>query len=373
MKKNYILLFAFILSYSINAQTTTILSGLSQQEGEFELLGNDLYIVQKEFNKVVKIDISQSNPTAIDVITGLKDPVDIAIINGFAYISETYESDLTTTASIGKIRKYDLSTSNPSATDVLTNLNGPWHMEAVGNDLHFLELNITNLNTFNRNSRISKINVTNSSPTINTYISNLGTDIFEFIINNNDIYISKEGNTGSGKILKGNISSTNTPVDFLTGAFTGPRGMTVENNELYFSDLNFDLAKIDLSSSPASASNILTLANTTISDMDFDNSGNLYLMDRENGEILKVDNSTFSVTELSKDLYSIYPNPTKENININLLNNNRLIKLTISNVFGQTIVSTKLKTINISELSSGIYILNIETENGIATKRIIKQ
>lgn len=102
MKKHYILLFAFILSYSINAQTTTILNGLSQQEGEFELLGNDLYIVQKEFNKLVKIDISQSNPTATDVITGLNDPVDIAIINGFAYISETYESSITTTEVSGK-------------------------------------------------------------------------------------------------------------------------------------------------------------------------------------------------------------------------------------------------------------------------------
>lgn len=373
MKKKYILLFTFILSYSINAQTTTILNGLSQQEGEFELLGNDLYIVQKEFNKVVKIDISQSNPTATDVITGLKDPVDIAIINGYAYISETYESDITTTASIGKIRKYDLSTSNPSPINVLANLNAPWHIEAVGNDLHFLELNITNLTTFDRNSKISKIDVTNSNPTINTYISNLGTDIFEFIINSNDIYISKEGNTGDGKILKGNISSTNTPVDFLTGAFSGPTGMTVENNELYFSDLNFDLAKIDLSSSPVTASNILTIANRTISDMDFDSSGNLYLIDRENGEVLKVDNSTLSIQELNKNSYSIYPNPAKNIINIRLTENNQLKNLNITNLFGQKVYSTNEKNIDVSNLQTGIYILNVKTEKGIVTEKIIKQ
>ena len=191
MTKNHILFLVFILIYSINnAQTTTILTGLSQQDGEFELLGNDLYIVQKEFDKIIKIDISQSNPTATDVITGLNDPVDIAIINGFAYISETYEDNLTTTASIGKIRKFDLSASSPTPQDVLTNLNAPWHMEAVGNELHFLELNITNLTTFDRNSRISKIDVTNSNPTINTYIPNLGADIFEFIININDIQLT---------------------------------------------------------------------------------------------------------------------------------------------------------------------------------------
>lgn len=373
MKKHYILLFAFILSYSITAQTTTILNGLSKQEGEFELLGNDLYIVQKEFDKVVKIDISQSNPVATDVITGLNDPVDIAIINGFAYISETYESSITTTASIGKIRKFDLSISNPTPVDVLTNLNGPWHIESVGNELHFLELNITNLSTFAKDSRISKIDVTNSSSTINTYISGLGNDSFEFIINSNDIYISKEGNTGSGKILKGNIGSTNAPVDFLTGAFTGPTGMTVKNNELYFSDINYDLAKIDLTESPVTASNILTIANTTISDMDFDSSGNLYLMDRGNGAILKVDNSTLSTTALNKDLYSIYPNPVKDIMTINLSNNNILKNVAISNIFGQTILSSNLKNINMSKLSTGIYILKIETEKGIATEKIIRQ
>lgn len=246
-------------------------------------------------------------------------------------------------------------------------------MESVGNELHFLELNITNLSTFEKNSRISKIDVTNSNPTINTYISGLGNDSFEFIINSNDIYISKEGNTGSGKILKGNISSTNTPVDFLTGAFTSPTGMTIENNELYFSDVNYDLAKIDLAANPVTASNILTIANTNISDMDFDSSGNLYLMDRENGEILKVDNSTLSTTELSKDLYSIYPNPVKDIMNINLTNNNTLKNVTISNIFGQRILSSNLKNINMSELSAGIYILKIETEKGIVSEKIIKQ
>lgn len=374
MKKNYILLFAFILSYSINAQTTTILSGLSQQDGKFELVNHDLYIVQEEFDKIIKIDISQSNPTATDVITGLNNPKSIVITGNTAYIAETYEDEATTTASIGRIRKFDLSTSNPTPVDVLTNLNAPEHLEIIGNDLHFLELNITSLTTFDRDPRISVIDITDSSPTINTYISGLGDEeIFEFTINNNDIYISQGGNTGQGKILKGNINNTNTPIDFLTTSLTTPNAMIVKNNELYFSDLNLDLAKIDLTASSISASNILTIANTNISDMDFDSSGNLYLMDRENGEVLKVDKSTLSIQELNKNSYSIYPNPAKNIINIRLTENNQLKNLNITNLFGQKVYSTNEKNIDVSNLQTGIYILNVKTEKGIVTEKIIKQ
>lgn len=381
MKKNYILLFALAFSISVTAQTTTILTGLSQSgsQGEsanFALNGNDLYIVQEELNKIVKIDISQSSPVAVDVVTNLNTPIDIEIINGFAYISETYQDDVTTTASIGKIRKFDLSLTNPTLTDVVTNLNVPFSLDAVGNDLYFGELNITNLSTFDRESRISKIDVSVASPTTNTFITNLENDEnFEIVVNGNDIYITVLGGTNEGKILKGVVNATNTPADFLTGNLSGPSGLTIKDNELYFSDVNYDLGKIDLAISPVAASEIFTIASTSsfIVDMVFDSSGNLYLLDMGNGEILKVDNSVLSINELSKDVYSIFPNPVNNVLNVNLANNNKMEKLTISNIFGQTVLISKSKNINISELSSGIYILNIETEKGIATKKIIKQ
>jgi len=373
MRKIYFLFIAIILSISVNSQTT-ILSGLSQQDGKFELFGNELYIVQEESDKIIKIDITDTNPTPTDVITGLNNPKSIVISGNTAYIAETYEDDATTTASIGRIRKFDITISNPTPIDVLTNLNAPVHLEIIGNDLHFLELNITSLSTFDRDPRISKIDITASSSTINTYISGLGDEeIFEFTIDNNDIFISQGGNTGQGKILKGIINNTNTPVDFLTNGLTTPTGMTIKNNELYFSDLNLDLAKIDLTSSTISASEVLEIPNTKISDVTFDNSGNLYLLDIDNGEILKVNNSTLSVRQLTKSSYSIYPNPVKDILNINLTYNNELKNVTITNLLGRTIYSSNTKKIDIENLSKGIYILNITTENGIATEKIIKQ
>jgi hypothetical protein len=71
---------------------------------------------------------------------------------------------------------------------------------------------------------------------------------------------------------------------------------------------------------------------------------------------------------------SLYPNPTKGVINLKG-NFTAINKIEIFSLSGQLILQIKknLKGINIENLPSGLYLLKIETEKGIVTKKVIKE
>jgi len=70
---------------------------------------------------------------------------------------------------------------------------------------------------------------------------------------------------------------------------------------------------------------------------------------------------------------SIYPNPANDNINI--VANANITSIDILNITGQTIFKFKPNTnvtlINIENLSSGIYFINIKTDNAAFKERLI--
>lgn len=77
---------------------------------------------------------------------------------------------------------------------------------------------------------------------------------------------------------------------------------------------------------------------------------------------------------------SLYPNPTNSNLNIAFeLESNDHITVDVMNIVGQIVSSQDygtvsagytLKTINVSDLSSGIYLVNITTNAGVITRKI---
>jgi hypothetical protein len=81
--------------------------------------------------------------------------------------------------------------------------------------------------------------------------------------------------------------------------------------------------------------------------------------------------------EISK--FSIHPNPAKSELFITAQNTTENLKIKIFNIEGkllsaQSITLQDQKAIDVSQLLSGIYFLNIEDENGNTTiKKFIKQ
>ena len=100
--------------------------------------------------------------------------------------------------------------------------------------------------------------------------------------------------------------------------------------------------------------NTETLYNNTIIWEDFGSISTLKIKDFENN--IKV---------------QLFPNPTEKHFKIILNNNFKLEKIVIYNTLGQFIKSSKKLIIDTSNLKLGIYYIQIETNKGKATKKII--
>jgi hypothetical protein len=66
---------------------------------------------------------------------------------------------------------------------------------------------------------------------------------------------------------------------------------------------------------------------------------------------------------------SIYPNPANTVINVELGIKN--VEIKIVDVLGNEVISTKEKNIDVSSLSEGVYFVQIKTNEGILTKKVI--
>jgi len=71
--------------------------------------------------------------------------------------------------------------------------------------------------------------------------------------------------------------------------------------------------------------------------------------------------------------FSIYPNPSNGIINITLENNLHLEKVSVYNQLGQLVKTAATTVINTTELTQGTYYLEVVTNQGKATKKIIVQ
>ncbi len=82
--------------------------------------------------------------------------------------------------------------------------------------------------------------------------------------------------------------------------------------------------------------------------------------------------NNFASVGVDESLFSFYPNPTKDFINLNLVNRN-ISKIEISNVKGDVVYTTNTFTnrIDISNYSEGAYFISIYSDNKSDTKKFI--
>ena len=99
---------------------------------------------------------------------------------------------------------------------------------------------------------------------------------------------------------------------------------------------------------------------------------------------VRTNQSENTPTEIvSKELVSIYPNPAKEEVNVkfSIKNNESKIKISVYDALGKLMISNEsseyfpkgefFKTINTSKLTTGIYIVVVETNNYKESKKLI--
>jgi len=87
-----------------------------------------------------------------------------------------------------------------------------------------------------------------------------------------------------------------------------------------------------------------------------------------------VDLTVTGLDDLTPADFKVYPNPFNDRIYID--NNNKLTRVVISNIAGQTVIDEAYPNheIRTANLVSGVYVVNLFTERGIAkTERIVKR
>lgn len=78
-----------------------------------------------------------------------------------------------------------------------------------------------------------------------------------------------------------------------------------------------------------------------------------------------------STSDIKKNDLVVYPTVATDVVNIKTDAN--IQKVDLLDVTGKLISTTNKETVNVSTLSSGVYIINITTDKGVTTKKIVKQ
>lgn len=183
------------------------------------------------------------------------------------------------------------------------------------------------------------------------------------------------GNVGNTIHLVGaNTFAESTVVNFNPGVYAA--GMDIWNESdptttFRVYDASGDLLEVYTLTNTVSAENFFgILANEPISRVEIEeaNAGGDLIGNLEFGD------SVLNTTEFTQSQIAIYPNPVSSKLNIDIVSNVIIEKISLHNILGK---DTGLKlingSINTSQLSSGVYILTVETSKGILSKKVIKQ
>ena len=84
------------------------------------------------------------------------------------------------------------------------------------------------------------------------------------------------------------------------------------------------------------------------------------------------ENCALSVEDELLEQIAIYPNPVTDELNIDLKNLIQLKQVSVYSLSGQLVLQTSKANINLGRLIAGFYIVHIETNKGLISKKLIK-
>ena len=88
---------------------------------------------------------------------------------------------------------------------------------------------------------------------------------------------------------------------------------------------------------------------------------------------IQISNVPLAVGEIDNEGLAIFPNPVNDVLNINY--NKTINQIDIYDVYGKLVktFTTVGNSINVSDLSEGVYMLNMQTEEGVIVRKIVKE
>ncbi|MEP3837439.1 MAG: T9SS type A sorting domain-containing protein [Algibacter sp.] len=112
----------------------------------------------------------------------------------------------------------------------------------------------------------------------------------------------------------------------------------------------------------SSGGNIVAIG-APLNDGRGENSGHVRIYD--------INNNVLSTKNLNLDYFSYYPNPVNNVLNIELTQGQELKQINIYNIQSQYLYSVKTSKIDVSQLASGLYFIEVDTNLGKSAKKIV--
>lgn len=369
----------FLCFFKTFGQMTNYISGLNNPT---KIIADGTILYANGWQHIYQINTQDTNPAATTIYTA---PLDhyiyqtLKVNNELFILMEHYIND-TDTFIGSEIRKIDLTNlSNPDVTVLISNNHFIATFAYKNNEIFYLDEIETVPN--NPITSLKKINSTITNPTPVVVATNLFQGVAKDMeIHNNTIYVSESDNDAiyTLNLNDNSINTFETNVTFNRGTFLAL------NDDLYITDGN-EILKKNITNTNA---NLISLGQNNIYQdsnngtpyyanfRDITVIGNtMYLTLENQGLIVTIEDSTLSTNdiEVSNDIKT-YPNPTPSILTIDTNNNIEIESIKLYNIQGRLIGTYQnANTLDISNLESGLYLLNITSNRGSVTKQIIKQ
>lgn len=196
------------------------------------LKGDELFIAYE--SGISKIDITQAAPISSTLVID-----DLLYTSQLAFSGDNL---FFIQGGYGKISMIDISQPQPTKIDVVTGLGNPYGLELVGNDLFFTELD-----NAGNGSRIAKVDITEPFP-----ISNI-IEVKNFAEGINPTGILKSGNDlficefSGNKISKIDLSQPfpATTMEVILG-YSNPQFAALSGDQFYFSHSGQTISKLEI-------------------------------------------------------------------------------------------------------------------------------
>lgn len=370
------------------ADPSKFVNSNSPRSGEITIANNKMYFSAS--NGSNGFELWQSDGTANGTILlkdlntgGSSSPSYLTVFNNELYFTasstsngnELFKSDGT---SIGTQVVKDIQAGTSSSF--------PNNLTVVGGNLFFTARSSNNGNelwktdgTFSGTVEVKDIRPGSASTSINRLIEN-----------NNELYFTANDAVNGSELWKSD--GTNTGTQMVKDIYTGTSGSNIQhiisfNNTLYFGASSNGISERKLWSSDGT--NAGTVEVQGFLDTDTFNTGPFSFFEHNNSLFFNVDNKvigselwklddgvTLSNTALSETkLLSIYPNPTSGKLYLNF-NKETIQHVKMYSLMGNLVYSYDgdgVKSIDIGEVSSGVYVLIIKSKNKSYVKKVIKK
>lgn len=382
MKKKILIIFTVVLTivdaYS-QPNTEDYVSGLIDPSGILAI-GTDLYVHGSE--NLYKIDTTNPSPVANTIYTPESDffITDVVIDGTTLYMAQENYIIATETWLGSRIVSLDLN--NPTAPVQVIFSNAMEYISGLtidGNTIYFSSETLVNFPDFEPFfTHIDKIDITQTNPVPVNLVPNINEDnvVRDIIFDNNKLLISID----NGKIYGVDTTVSNPTVETTVDGLNFNKGIFKKDNELYVAD-GFQVRKIELNN--PSASLVAVAQNVTYEDTNngtpfFANfrdivliANRMYMSLQNQGRIVSAIDDTLSTDNFIAFEFSLYPNPAKDQFTIQLASNTELENVKIYNSLGQLVSTSKEIIIVTAKLAAGLYIVEIETNKGKASKKLI--